>query len=56
MEDVVSQAGPEVVLDAGQKKTQCGGTVSAFPPELIMNPQKSWIYICSTGRELDIDR
>ena len=39
MEDVVSQAGPEVVLDAGQKKTQCGGTVSAFPPELIMNPR-----------------
>ena len=39
MEDVISQAGLEVVLDAEQRKTQCGGSVSAFPPELIMEPQ-----------------
>ena len=37
-EDVVSQAGPEVMLDAGQRKTQRGGSVSAFPPKLIMEP------------------
>ena len=30
MEDFVSQVDPEGMLDAGQRKTQCGGSVSAF--------------------------
>ena len=30
MEDVVSRAGPEGTLNAGQMETQCGGSVSEF--------------------------
>ena len=40
MEDVVSRACPEGTLDAGQRETQCGDSISVFSAQAGYGPPK----------------